>query len=93
MYTQKRQTRLLSQQTKTKGLYSIMESIHLHTVFSYKSIVQSGPYKNCPYIESKPFLDRYAGLSMGHSYLSHSHPIVIYACPVPSHGTFPTGFP
>jgi len=29
------------------------------------------------------------GLSMGHIYLSHSHPIAIYACPVPSHGTFP----
>ena len=39
----------------------------------------------------------YAGLSMGHIYLSHSHPIAIYACPIPwdvSHGipigmTFP----
>jgi len=37
------------------------------------------------------------GLSMGHIYLSHSHPIAIYACPIPwdvSHGipigmTFP----
>jgi len=26
---------------------------------------------------------------MGHIYLSHSHPIAIYACPIPSHGTFP----
>jgi len=23
------------------------------------------------------------GLSMGHIYLSHSHPIAIYACPIP----------
>jgi len=59
MYTQKRQTRLPSQQTTTKGLYSMMESIHLHAVFSYKSILQSDPYKNCPYIDSKPFLDSY----------------------------------
>jgi len=31
----------------------------------------------------------YAGLSMGHIYLSDSHPIAIYACPIPwdvSHG-------
>jgi len=41
--------------------------------------------------------DRLPGLSMGHIYLSHSHPIAIYACPIPrdvSHGiprgmTFP----
>jgi len=28
---------------------------------------------------------------MGHIYLSHSHPIAIYACPIPSHpmGRFP----
>jgi len=28
---------------------------------------------------------------MGHIYLSHSHPIAIYACPIPSHpmGHFP----
>jgi len=26
-----------------------------------------------------------AGFSMGHIYLSHSHPIAIYACPIPSH--------
>jgi len=26
-----------------------------------------------------------AGLSMGHIYLSHSHPIAIYACPISSH--------
>jgi len=25
----------------------------------------------------------YPGLSMGHIYLSHSHPIAIYACPIP----------
>jgi len=24
-----------------------------------------------------------AGLSIGHIYLSHSHPIAIYACPIP----------
>ena len=35
----------------------------------------------------------FAGLSMGQIYLSHSHPIAICACPVPSHGTFPMGFP
>jgi len=29
---------------------------------------------------------------MGHIYLFHSHPIAIYACPIPSHGTFPMGF-
>jgi len=32
---------------------------------------------------------QYAGLSMGHIYLSHYHPIAIYACPIPwdvSHG-------
>jgi len=28
-------------------------------------------------------------LSIGLIYLSHSHPIAIYACPIPSHGTFP----
>jgi len=28
---------------------------------------------------------------MGHIYLSHSHPIAIYACPILSHGTFPIG--
>ena len=32
-------------------------------------------------------------LSTGHIYLSQSHPIAIYACPIPSHGTFPMGFP
>jgi len=26
---------------------------------------------------------------MGHIYLSHSHPIAIYACPIPFHGRFP----
>jgi len=34
---------------------------------------------------------RSLGLSMGHIYLSHSHPIAIYACPIPPHpmGRFP----
>ena len=33
----------------------------------------------------------YAGLSMGHICLSHSHPIAIYTCPSSSHpmGRFP----
>jgi len=34
-------------------------------------------------------------MSMGHIYLSHSHPIAIYACPIPwdvSHG-IPMGIP
>jgi len=32
----------------------------------------------------------FPGLSMGHFYLSHSHPIAIYACLTPSHSI---GFP
>jgi len=37
----------------------------------------------------------HSGLSMGHIHLSHSHPIAIYACPIPwdvSHG-IPIGIP
>ena len=30
---------------------------------------------------------RFPGLSMGHIYLSHSHPLAIYACPISSHPT------
>jgi len=30
---------------------------------------------------------------MRHIYLSDSHPIAIYAYPIPPHGTFPMGFP
>jgi len=57
-------------------------------------------YSQTSFIRTTLFRQKYVGLarypdnsvlSMGLIYLSHSHPIAIYACPVPSHsmGRFP----
>jgi len=61
-----------------------------------ESVRQTG---TASYFEALEICDQQkkTGLFMGHIYLSHSHPIAIYACPIPwdvSHGipigmTFP----
>ena len=45
---------------------------------------------------SKPIIGSVFGRVVHGTYLSvpfPSHPIAIYACPIPSHGMFPMGFP
>jgi len=86
-----------------KGLVSSVQNFKGLLLHSLKKVSLATGYRKKAVLASKDFLitfivsstsmSEFAGLSMGHIYLSHSHPIAIYACPVSSHGTFPMGFP